>query len=540
MMAKSKKKAAPTSLRIDLFDPGMTPLHRAGLGGLAATLERLDKRPELGDWTLSERAVELCWEEDPAPLLDYVLHQGLAIENPEEVGIVDFPAMRDRFGNPPSYEARLLHQEALTGTMLQHGKSRQLGTARQLVLDVEAHDPPRSYRPLQDFKHQEQAGEMSKAILSQSYVQIAGWALPGAVEKHPGSKWSRMEVSPGSFLALCFAPVGAFSFKVNSRLHGTKHAYALVIPHVDDLCVYGKARRRLNTLGSEQLYVASSADAALLVALATQRDVSKAARSGHRFCSVMTFGVQPWAKQQKTRTKVMDISLPEERALAIYRRVSALPEFQTRRVRRKDGSGSFFATSPSRAAITEALVEGKTWWEGVAESYLRAPSGVRDSFHYSNERRGLHAMIYDHDSLDLDEKLFVEVCHNAMRQIYASVGRRTTAAGTQFGRKSEVEMTKIRSSLLRAKNAGTLRDVLVEFWARASRDKVRTNRALTQSITVGDQSLPAWQVLLPWFDDQHWKKARSLALVALLSYSGVEQETGEEIDEQDDTSEDQD
>jgi hypothetical protein len=40
----TKRTETGGTLRIGLFDPGMTPLHRAGLAGLWMTLAALDER----------------------------------------------------------------------------------------------------------------------------------------------------------------------------------------------------------------------------------------------------------------------------------------------------------------------------------------------------------------------------------------------------------------------------------------------------------------------------------------------------------------
>ena len=42
-MAKIAKPAAPDQLTMTLFAPGMTALHRAGLGGLACTLKAMEQ-----------------------------------------------------------------------------------------------------------------------------------------------------------------------------------------------------------------------------------------------------------------------------------------------------------------------------------------------------------------------------------------------------------------------------------------------------------------------------------------------------------------
>ena len=43
-MAKVAKPAAPDHLTMTLFAPGMTAMHRAGLGGLACTLKAMERQ----------------------------------------------------------------------------------------------------------------------------------------------------------------------------------------------------------------------------------------------------------------------------------------------------------------------------------------------------------------------------------------------------------------------------------------------------------------------------------------------------------------
>ena len=539
MTDKKKKKGrpqAPTTLRIGLYDPGMTPLHRAGLGGLAATLLNLSKDNAPGSWTVERDHVELDWSEEggPGELLDFVLQEGLKID--DTYGIIDFPAFKNRLGASPSLEARLTIQGAMMGTMLQHGKSRSLGSERLLVLDPERHASPRSYRPMEKFNHQGTAQDLSKALGAKGSdtVRIAGWAYPGAVEKHPGKSWSRMEMSASALLCLCFAPVGTFSFPVRSRLRKSMRSGALIIPMVKDLLRFARVRRQMAGFDAATLQVSSAADAGLMIAVAMHDGMRRAHTRGHEFLTLMTFGVQVWASQQKTRTEVIVMSTPEPRALAIYAHCAQLPQFQTRHVKGK--KGYFYATSPVREAISDALAEGRRWYDGVAEAYIRADSSTRAAFHYHTERTGLHAMTQFSQSLYDNERLFVEVCHRAMNQIYGSLGSRAEANQTDFSAKAKTEMTKIRSSLLRAKNADTLRDALIQFWSKASRQKVATNLALKRSVQLEEdgssQELPGWQVILPMLRDEEWRHARNLALVALISYGGVAQSSDEDDTEE--------
>jgi hypothetical protein len=61
----------PRSLTVELFSPGMTPLHRVGVAGLAMTLRALDSDRTAasdllarGSWQVSDRAVTLAWDGD--------------------------------------------------------------------------------------------------------------------------------------------------------------------------------------------------------------------------------------------------------------------------------------------------------------------------------------------------------------------------------------------------------------------------------------------------------------------------------------------
>ena len=45
-MAKVAKPSAPDHLTMTLFAPGMTAMHRAGLGGLACTLKAMERQYE--------------------------------------------------------------------------------------------------------------------------------------------------------------------------------------------------------------------------------------------------------------------------------------------------------------------------------------------------------------------------------------------------------------------------------------------------------------------------------------------------------------
>jgi CRISPR-associated protein Cas8a1/Csx13 len=84
------------------------------------------------------------------------------------------------------------------------------------------------------------------------------------------------------------------------------------------------------------------------------------------------------------------------------------------------------------------------------------------------------------------------------------LGQRATSEHTSFSSLANKEAEKLRTSLARCKNAETLRETIIDFWSRAGSNRSLRGKGLAD--------------LLRLFDDSNWKKARDLALLALISY----------------------
>lgn len=512
----------PTSLTISLRDPGMTSMHRAGLAGLAMTLDLMDppNDPQGMSWSVSEDSVSLSAGsfEDLSKLISYIFREGLKID---ANGIIDFVGLKSRYGSL-SNETRLEMQNALLGTFLQHGKSRKLlKIERFLILDPDQNNRPDTYRPLESFNHQGLAKDVIDAINTDTFTPTVGWVFPGAVEKHPSQPWSRLEASPHELFTLAFAPIGCIAFVVRDKRYGQKSSFALLVPHVTNLKKYISLRQRSTFLHARELTVASASDAALRLALFNDLGIMQSKSNAPKnmralFCTGITFGTQIWSKQQKTRSAVIEIYDPDELTIYNYRALVGIEEFIVKRLESK-GSGTWVKTSAARSAIAESLAQGQPWWQGVVDSY-RTNANFREGINF--ERGGLHKMTkearWNHES----EQLFVETCHEAMKVLYASIAKQSREQNTDFGNKAKSELTKIRSSLLRAKNADSCRDTIIQFWSKASRDKLRFNNVLRRKQPHNETSTqPVWSLLLPLLDDSNWKKARDLTLLALISYA---------------------
>ena len=120
---------------------------------------------------------------------------------------------------------------------------------------------------------------------------------------------------------------------------------------------------------------------------------------------------------------------------------------------------------------------------------------------------------------DSDRK-FVEAVHDAIRNRYGALASRAKQGGEPI--RFDREYERMRTGLMRAKNAQTLRAELSDFFARGG-----TNKTLRES----------WKDLLPLFSGSDWQRAKDLALYALASYAGKGIEEVEAATEATDTEE---
>src|SRR5580704_415686 len=145
------KPTGPNHLTMRLFAPGMTALHRAGLGGLACTLkyiERAYRKHALSDddvpggpweegaapWKIEADRVTLRFTKSDAA--SKFLQQLFAIGFRTEDGMIALPGQYD-VDIQPNLAVRADLQLGLTLTFLQHGKTRTLAKEPSVV----AHDP---------------------------------------------------------------------------------------------------------------------------------------------------------------------------------------------------------------------------------------------------------------------------------------------------------------------------------------------------------------------------------------------------------------
>lgn len=554
------------SLRISLFDPGMTALHRVGLAGLWLTLRAIEREhPELkqelnalgGTWTLGPRAVELSWSDDGKAFFERLIKESFRLTADGRFWFLGL-------GHPDSHhDLGTTLQAAVLDTFLQHGRTRRAdpppAPGGSLVLNVDDQARTFRYRRVTAYAHQQAAHEFRLERPN----AIVGWLLPGGVVRHVAySNATALVEAPGLWLSLLYAPVGAIYFRVCRRTRGVRPQFCLVVPDLDNLEAYDRIRRLFLTTPTRNLVVAGTADAGLRV-LAELEAADLLSKMTVARCHVFAFGIAPWSKQQRTRMDRFVVESADPGQLQLYRAaVQLLPPLlrsprasgpadvtgvasgtggrQRRggRRQRTDGaagavdaegaeeteeevqSGVLWEISPMLDLMARNLVSGQPWWRNIT-GVIRTPDTWKQWRSYEitlaqrqpreaqNSPRGVAAVVVQPNAFEEPaHAAIVRACQEAWRRRLGALSARAKERGERFQDLAEREREKLRIAFAHCKNADSLRAVLVDFWSRAGPIPTLQER---------------WRELLPYLGPNHWQLTRDLALLALVSYAAPEE-----------------
>jgi len=490
-------------MSIDLFGPGMTPLHKAGLAGLWMTLEALEKdgsKASLanGSWRRDATCVTLSWSGNPKTFFDALFRESFKIDSN---GLIWFPALGEPMDNP--HHAVVL-QEAILGSFLQHGRTRESDRSADpqgnISVDGDEACVPLLFHRIRKYVHQKHDFDAIRTN------PLAGWHFPGGAVRHVGLGQSStaLEESPGGALVLRYAPVGTIYFEIRHKGGGVRPKYAIVIPEITDLGRYAAARRCFLKYGVQQLYVSGAGEAGLRVlAELKATDLLRDIRSA--FCRVISFGTVPWSPQQKTRVDLVTVRGRSEASLQTFRLCQHV--FEKRLVRPKSGD-PYWDVPQVPDLVARNMSEGRYWWQDFA-AFVGDVGRGRHVFHY--EKGGLAKMIESRDALPGGpERAFVVACHDAWRRRMGRLSGKAKREGSSFVDAVDREFERLRVSFSRCKNAVSLREAITDFWARAG--------SPLKPLQDG------WREVIDLLDEKNWRKARDLALLALASYKPATQE----------------
>ena len=454
------KSLALDHLTVNLFAPGMSALHRAGLGGLACTLKAMERQFKNGQlpkkalpapfdrdsppWIIDEQSVTLQFGR-PENAREYLKNLFAFAFNIRKDGLISLPGQYD---SEPSAAVLADLQAGFILTFLQHGRVRALAKELTTVsYDSEGEGVPGvivQYKACSGFKHQEGWKEFldKKGCLTADTLRVDGPISPGTVVRHVAFTGDTVaEESPERVLALYFALIGCLSLAVN------RGVAALLIPEVTDLTEFIYDRPAMTPTTAKECQIANAADAAFRAQVRLRRNPRRSAELHSRArravtgsalpgCYAMTFMPTPWASQQKSRVATINVRSGEDRILDRYERAAShLPSrIVVRIVKELMGKGkqrvtkerneSFRTDSIVRPMIAENLALGRKWYTGFTRLLIRINPATgkpyRDQLQF--ERRGLHDMIAD-DTMwdDAGERIVVQAVHEAVRSRYAQI-----------------------------------------------------------------------------------------------------------------------
>ncbi len=521
-MAKREKPVAPDHLTMRLFAPGMSAIHRAGLGGLACTLKAMDRKcGGTKSSTISKHEIKLHFGK-PEKAEAYLRKLFEFAFKVRKDGLISLPG---QYASEPSAAVLADLQAGLTLTFLQHGKVRVLAKeTTEARYDPETSDDPGiavQYRKCSRFKHQDgwSAFIGKDGCLAPGPIAIDGPISPGSVVRHVAYTGDTAgEDPPERMLPLYFALVGCMALPVN------RGVAALLVPEVTDLLEFVYDRAAMTPTAPKECQIANAADAALQAMIRLRGSEEAKKRESIPGFYAMTFMPTAWASQQKSRVATLQVCGKDDAALDRFSRaLHHLPNrVVTRIVQESVGRGkkrtsterkeTFRSESVVRPLVAENIALGRRWYAGFSKLMHKINPATDKPYRNQLpfERKGLHDMINDKKMWDREgEALVVQAVHEAIRQTLGRIreetdGERPKGVSQATKNRWERFREKLRLDLAGAKTEAQVRFALADLFSRGG------NNAVLRE---------GWAQVLPVMRGE-WTLARDLGLLALASYAG--------------------
>jgi CRISPR-associated protein Cas8a1/Csx13 len=496
----------------------MTPLHRAGLGGLASTLHRLAKETPAakrspGRWVIDERSVTFSWEstKEAQALFESLFTFAFQLKE----GLIYLPGQYGELPPPPEVLAAL--HEGLLLSFYDH-KPTSLGRAGDLrPASYEIDEKPVTYRyvPLAWYKHQRDGADLFLESL-RGNLDLTRTLFPGAIERHVAIKGTHATHSARLALPLLFAPVGVIVLKaggkrVNDRgKRKFKPGAALLIPDLHALSGVEYLLPALVPKHARDCQVANAADATLQAELRLRGrnllDPQTIPAIRCVWCCPTDWNsrLQPPSFVTEVRVNTDDPKL-DQFEVAMHALAPASPK-------KNEKTGEhFWPRSYARPLVADNLASGRPWYTGfIRLMTAQDPINNKPIRNYLPlERKGLHLMTqeirWDHSG----EETIVHAVHEALRCRYGRIAAENARNPAAMKNRMTREYERLRLAFAGAKTADTFRHALADLWSRAGSNSVLKD---------------AWPQVLPLLANDKWQLTRDLALLALASYRGKSEE----------------
>ncbi len=477
-----------TEMRLSLLDPNTLLPHRAGIAGLALALEGLSPDEAPVSWQVSEDEVQLSWEGSDREAVQWLVHHTYQLEN----GYLNVPAL------DLDSQGRYTFTQGVISTLLQHSKQRKLAkTTQTLQFSIEAGQPEilLEFRPVLDIYYTRDLKEGFNAKGKfKPAISVKGHHLPGLVECFINGAYQE---SPSRWLALLFLPLACGYYK----LPGPGLRSALVIPEVTHLRKWVKQRRLFSGQPYEQFRATGAGEAGLRFLL-EEKISDSTQRFSIPYCEVYQLGKQVWDGNQPYLKQAVYRIQARPELLSLYE--SARAFFPSRvQVANTETQRTWLATSKVLPWLVNNLVTHQPWYCGFFE--FRKSETI-----YKDDRQGLVKMT---QHLNEEEKIVFEAVQGAFRTSLREAITQSQKQGQQFDYDSVRKKAIYR--LQRPSTQQQFSAALVDFLCRFH----------SSSATGKGLQIASWL-----HHDHNWRKARDLALLAIATYQGKDQNADEELE----------
>jgi len=522
----------PKTLTMNLFAPGMSMLHRAGLGGLACSLRAIErdvqkkKLPEnrrpggkwsqgQPPWTITEQSITLDFSEaeNAASWLKALFEYSFDLKE-------DLFFLPGQYGSiVPSHPVRAYLQQGITLTFLQHGLTRTLAKGETVLTFNPEEDTSKAlryqFKACTDYKHQNGWKDVTdtKGRIEQKPIELAGPLSPGAVVRHNAfSTPTKLYDLPAQILPLYFALVGCLPLSVN------RGSGVLLIPDVTNLITFPAIRAAMTPKTTRECQITIASDAALQTQLRL-RATEEVHKRDLPACHVVTFRPTPWASQQKSRVDTITVEPGSDEVLSQFSVAmkELSPRIATREIEESSGKGrqkivtkrseSFWVDSIVRPLVATNLARGQPWYHNFVQLMTKidpvSKRPLRDKLFF--EKKGLKAMVEKMPWRDTGESTIVNAVHESIGRRYGLISKENKGNSTAMKNRWKGEYDRWRLAFAGAKTSEQFRRSLCDLFSRAG-----VNSVLQEN----------WTNILPMLSDHRWQQARDLALLGLASYSG--------------------
>ncbi|MEO1432225.1 MAG: type I-MYXAN CRISPR-associated Cas8a1/Cmx1 [Cyanobacteria bacterium J06633_8] len=497
-------------INLDLSDPSITPLHRAGMAGLWMTLNQLEKiypipAERVGhlSWSLTAHSISISWEGEDFAALDWLFKESFQIS---EEGLISFTGLNPETMN---FETRLSMHLGIKNTFLQHNKFFKSSGSESKDFIIDGKRINIKYKKAKYYKHQNFAKDLcnKNGELFNNTIGIRGWLYPGAVIRHyTFPSQTNFEESIVLAIALAFAPVACRYLFVRSQMQIEAIKYALVIPEVINLELFAQCYSNSNRLSYHDFFVSSLGEAGLKCISYIASKITN--KYFYKKCEVISFSEVDWSSFQNTRNEIISVSVNKE---AIYYYKLSCIYFPEYRVIYEEKSKKYIIVGDFiRGIIANNLIDSLPWWTNFITRLTQDDLLKHIFFQY----QGFYKMIQKTDLNIESQQIFIKACHEALKIRYAKIYERKK--DDEYAQ-IERENIRIASQLRRCTNSENFRKFISEFWGKTG-----------QLSTLQEH----WELLLPIISGQSgWKLARDLTFIALASYPKNKKQENNSLEE---------